>query len=311
MQRKVFPSDLDLITIYGPTASGKTAVAVQLAAQLGAVIFSGDSRQVYRGMDIGTGKDLDEYVVEGHAIPYQMIDIAEAGEEYNLHRYMRDFYKVYDSLPKDMPKILCGGTGLYMTAVLGGYKMSKASINREFREKAEQLSTEALQELYIANGGDIDAIDRNNRRRLVRAIEVARAGDVGVDFRAPLRGPIFCIDVSREVRRARISSRLKKRLDNGMVEEVRGLMEYVEPRQLIRYGLEYKWVTEYLLGQWTYDEMFRKLETAIHQFAKRQMTWVRGMERRGYVITYLQPSDSPEETARKIGEKVYNEYLIH
>lgn len=302
------PLGIDIITIYGPTASGKTSIAVQLAEMLGAVLFSGDSRQVYRGMDIGTGKDLSEYQVGGYSVPYRMIDVAEAGEQYNLHRYMGDFYKAFDALPQETPKILCGGTGLYITAVLGGYKMPKAPIDHKLRAELDALSVEGLQARLLAAGGSLEGIDCHNSRRLVRAIELALAGEVEVEERAPLRGPIFCVDVSREVRRERISRRLLARLEKGMIDEVRGLLEQVEPDALIRYGLEYKFVTLYLLDKLSYEEMHRGLETAIHQFAKRQMTWARGMERNGFEIEYISPLATPRETAEAMKESIFNKY---
>lgn len=302
------PLGIDIITIYGPTASGKTSIAVQLAEMLGAALFSGDSRQVYRGMDIGTGKDLSEYQVGGYSVPYRMIDVAEAGEQYNLHRYMGDFYKAFDALPQETPKILCGGTGLYMTAVLGGYKMPKAPIDHKLRTELDALSVEELQARLLAAGGSLEGIDCHNSRRLVRAIELALAGEVEVEERAPLRGPIFCVDVSREVRRERISRRLSARLEEGMIDEVRGLLEQVEPDALIRYGLEYKFVTLYLLDKLSYEEMHRGLETAIHQFAKRQMTWARGMERNGFEIEYISPLATPRETAEAMKESIFNKY---
>lgn len=302
------PLGIDIITIYGPTASGKTSIAVQLAEMLGAALFSGDSRQVYRGMDIGTGKDLSEYQVGGYSVPYRMIDVAEAGEQYNLHRYMGDFYKAFDALPQETPKILCGGTGLYMTAVLGGYKMPKAPIDHKLRAELDALSVEELQARLLAAGGSLEGIDCHNSRRLVRAIELALAGEVEVEERAPLRGPIFCVDVSREVRRERISRRLSARLEEGMIDEVRGLLEQVEPDALIRYGLEYKFVTLYLLDKLSYEEMHRGLETAIHQFAKRQMTWARGMERNGFEIEYISPLATPRETAEAMKELIFNKY---
>ena len=302
------PLGIDIITIYGPTASGKTSIAVQLAEMLGAVLFSGDSRQVYRGMDIGTGKDLSEYQVGDYSVPYRMIDVAEAGEQYNLHRYMGDFYKAFDALPQETPKILCGGTGLYMTAVLGGYKMPKAPIDHKLRAELDALSVEELQARLLAAGSSLEGIDCHNSRRLVRAIELALAGEVEVEERAPLRGPIFCVDVSREVRREQISRRLSARLEEGMIDEVRGLLEQVEPDALIRYGLEYKFVTLYLLDKLSYEEMHRGLETAIHQFAKRQMTWARGMERNGFEIEYISPLATPRETAEAMKESIFNKY---
>lgn len=299
------PLGIDIITIYGPTASGKTSIAVQLAEMLGGVLFSGDSRQVYRGMDIGTGKDLSEYQVGDFTVPYRMIDVAEAGEQYNLHRYIRDFYRAYYELPQETPKILCGGTGLYMTAVLGGYKMPKVPIDDGLRAELDALSLEELRARLVEAGGKLEGVDICNSRRLVRAIEVALAGEVDVEERAPLRGPIFCVDVSREIRRERISKRLTARLEEGMIEEVQRLLETVDADTLIRYGLEYKFVTLYLQGKLGYEEMRQGLETAIHQFAKRQMTWVRGMERNGFEIQYISPLATPRETAEAMKELIF------
>lgn len=308
-QHSSLSGGIDIVTIYGPTASGKTAIACELARMLGAVVFSGDSRQVYRGMDIGTGKDLSEYDLEGYQVPYRMIDVAEAGEHYQLHRYVTDFYKAYDALPPETPKILCGGTGLYITALLGGYAMPKVASDTALRAELEELSLEELQKRLEELGGELNTSDSQNRRRLVRAIEIAEAGeDVGVDQRDPLRGPIFCVDVSREVRRERISRRLRTRLEEGMIEEVETLLLRVPAEVLIGYGLEYRYVTEYLQGWLTREEMYESLERAIHQFAKRQMTWVRGMERKGFEITYVEPRQSPRETAEWMYAYIFNNY---
>lgn len=303
------PPEIDLITIYGPTASGKTAIAVHLADLIGGVILSGDSRQVYRGMDIGTGKDLEDYQIEDRKIPYYLIDIAEAGERYNMHRYMEDFDEIMKQIPQSTPKILCGGTGLYMTSVLGGYKVPDVPENLELRAALTELSVEQLQSRLQKSGGVLNDSDRLNSRRLIRAIEVAEYfsnhGETYV-HRKPLQGPIFCIDVSREVRRDRISSRLERRLQEGMIDEVRGLLEHVTPDQLRYYGLEYRFVTDYVTGNLSYEDMKSQLEIAIHQFAKRQMTWVRGMERRGFKIQYIKPLDTPRATAESMKEIIYN-----
>ena len=256
-------------------------------------------------MDIGTGKDLSEYQVGYFTVPYRMIDVAEAGEQYNLHRYIRDFYRAYYELPQETPKILCGGTGLYMTAVLGGYKMPKVPIDDGLRAELDALSLEELRARLVEAGGKLEGVDICNSRRLVRAIEVALAGEVDVEERAPLRGPIFCVDVSREIRRERISKRLTARLEEGMIEEVQRLLETVDADTLIRYGLEYKFVTLYLQGKLGYEEMRQGLETAIHQFAKRQMTWVRGMERNGFEIQYISPLATPRETAEAMKELIF------
>lgn len=276
-------------------------MAAQLAYLLGSSILSADSRQVYRGMDIGTGKDLSEYTVEGSRVPYYLIDICAPGERYNLHRYLTDAHAVLDLLPDSPPPILCGGTGLYVESLVRGYELSTAPENLELREQLGRCSLQELQEQ--AKGLTVE--DPQNPRRLIRAIEVDRyfkeqGRPPEVISRPPMRGPVFCIDVPREVRRARISARLRSRLEEGMIEEVERLLEQVTPEQLIYYGLEYKYVTEYVIGKRTYEELVRDLEIAIHQFAKRQMTWFRGMERRGIPVTYIRPLDTPRATAEYI-----------
>ncbi len=252
-------------------------------------------------MDIGTGKDLSEYTVEGRAIPYYLIDICEPGERYNLYRYLSDVDEALARLPKGVPPILCGGTGLYVESLVRGYSLSNAPEDPELRERLSGHSLEELQRL--AQGLEVE--DPQNPRRLIRAIEVdaycRKSGEVPqVLHRPPMQGPVFCIDVPREVRRARITSRLQSRLREGMIEEVERLLEQVTPEQLIYYGLEYKYVTEYVLGRRTYAELVTDLEVAIHQFAKRQMTWFRGMERRGVPITYVRPQETPGATAEYI-----------
>lgn len=294
-----------LVALIGPTASGKTAVAAHMADMLGGVVLSGDSRQVYRGMDIGTGKDLSDYEIEGRSVPYYLIDICDAGERYNLHRYREDFFHIVEEvLPRSVPKVLCGGTGLYIEAVMGGYRLPHAPEDPSLRAELDALTLPRLRERLAEYGRADEGLDLDNSRRLIRAIEVAeyckRTGDDGWGERQPLGSPIFCIEVDRDVRRARISSRLRRRIDEGMVEEVRGLLEHLSPDRLIYYGLEYRYVTEYVIGVLGYEEMLERLEVAIHQFAKRQMTWIRGMERRGLQVTYIRPSDSPRETAERI-----------
>lgn len=314
---KALPEGVDIVTIYGPTACGKTAVACQLAEMLGGVVLSADSRQVYRGMDIGTGKDLAEYrLADGYEVPYRLIDVAEAGERYDLYRYLQDFDQAYDELPKEEPKILCGGTGLYISAAIGGYQLSSVPPNRALRAELEQLSVEELRERLKVLGGaemleseELDGGEGVNPRRLVRAIELREAGATlpasDSSTRKPLRGPIFCLDPSRELRRARISARLEARLKSGLVEEVEGLLARVPKEVLLGYGLEYRYVTEYLLGERSWEEMHRGLEVAIHQFAKRQMTWARGMERRGFELIYLTPAEDPRETAEAMMKSIF------
>ena len=290
----------ELLTIIGPTASGKTPVAAHLAHRVGGVVLSGDSRQVYRGMDLGTGKDLEDYVVDGDPIPYYLIDIAEAGDHYSLYQYLEDFDRVWQSLPEATPRILCGGSGLYVEAALRGYHLPDVPRDESLREELGRLTLDALRERAEQLGALEELKDPENRRRMERAIEVALYfhdhGERYLD-RPPLEGPIYCLDISRETRRGRISERLRKRLREGMVEEVEGLLKHLRPEQLTYYGLEYRYVTDYVTGKLTYDEMEQLLEVAIHQFAKRQMTWIRGMERRGLTITRITPEETPAATA--------------
>ena len=290
----------ELLTIIGPTASGKTPVAAHLAHRLGGVVLSGDSRQVYRGMDLGTGKDLEDYVVDGEPVPYYLIDIVEAGDHYSLYQYLEDFDRVWQSLPEETPRILCGGSGLYVEAALRGYHLPDVPRDESLREELGRLSLDALRERAEQLGALEELKDPENRRRMERAIEVALYfrdhGERYLD-RPPLEGPIYCLDISRETRRGRITERLRKRLREGMVEEVEGLLKHLRPEQLTYYGLEYRYVTDYVTGKFTYDEMEQCLEVAIHQFAKRQMTWIRGMERRGLTITRITPAETPAATA--------------
>lgn len=283
---------MDIITIVGPTASGKTSLAAQLASHLDTEIISADSRQVYRGMDIGTGKDLADYVVNGKQIPYHLIDICDAGEKYNLFEYQHDFHKAFSSIKaKGKTPILCGGTGLYAESVLKGYKLFQVPENKSLREQLAPKTSEELQEILASYGPLHNTTDLESDKRTIRAIEIAdytqNFGAENTEFEA-LKGPVFCIDISREARRERISRRLKARLEEGMIDEVRNLLRSgIAPENLIYYGLEYKFVTLYITGQITYDELFTQLEIAIHQFAKRQMTWFRGMEKRGFSLKYI------------------------
>ncbi len=283
---------VDLVTIIGPTASGKTSLATALACELDSEIISGDSRQVYRCMDIGTGKDLDDYVVNGKQISYHLIDIVEPGYKYNVFEYQRDFLKAYEDIRRrgKFP-ILCGGTGMYVESVLKGYRLLPVPENPALRE---HLSGKSLDELTailatykkLHNTTDVDTV-----KRAIRAIEIEEYyKQVPVQKREfpHLRSLIIGVAIDRELRRQRISERLRQRLDAGMVEEVRGLLSRgIAPEDLIYYGLEYKYLTLYIIGQLTYTEMVRDLEIAIHQFAKRQMTWFRGMERRGFHIHWI------------------------
>lgn len=304
----------EMITILGPTASGKTQLAAALAAEIGGEIISADSRQVYRRMDIGTGKDLKDYCVGGRQIPYHIIDIAEPGEKYNLFRYQQDFAKAYDAIrARSAQPILCGGTGLYIEAVLKGYQLAAVSENRELRRSLEGKTleelTEMLRELKRKNGSCMhNTTDVDTAQRAIRAIEIemgsAAGSDAGVgETRAAVPSLIIGVNIDREERRRKITARLRQRLEEGMVEEIKGIIDSgVAPDDLIYYGLEYKYVTEYVIGRTSFDEMFRQLEIAIHQFAKRQMTWFRGMERRGFEIHWIDAALPMEEKTRRIKE---------
>lgn len=296
---------MKMITILGPTASGKTAVAARLAHDIGGEILSADSRQVYRGMDIGTGKDLEDYVVEGQLVPYHLIDIVDAGTKYNLFQYQQDFTEAYNDIcSRGVTPVLCGGTGLYIEAVLKGYALSPVPQNPELRQSLEGKTlpelTALLEDLKKKAGSVMHNVtDVDSCQRAIRAIEIETYNlEHATELRtmSPIDSVIVGLSVDRDYRRKKISDRLARRLDGGMVDEIRGLLQRgIPPEDLTYYGLEYKYVTEYAIGKLSYKEMFRQLEIAIHQFAKRQMTWFRGMERRGLTIHWIdaqQPIDS-------------------
>lgn len=288
----------NLIVILGPTASGKTHKAVALAGRLNTEIISADSRQIYRGMDIGTGKDLEEY----KNVPYHLIDICPAGYKYNLFEYLRDYQVARDSiLAKGKTPILCGGTGLYVEAVLNGLKLPEVPENKALRAELAGKSLEELTAILERMKKLHNTTDIDTAKRAIRAIEIQQYYHEHPDLKMdttphPVENALIIgVEIGREERRERISSRLKSRLDSGMVEEVRNILDSgVSPEDLIYYGLEYKFLTNYIIGQSTYDEMVNGLEIAIHQFAKRQMTWFRGMERRGFHINWL-PYDLDDE----------------
>ena len=303
-----------LITILGPTACGKTTIATALAARIDGEIISADSRQVYRRMDIGTGKDLSDYVIDGKAIPYHLIDICEPGTKYNLFQYQHDCLEAYnDIVGRNRQPILCGGTGLYLESVLGGYSLSPVPQNPELRQRLEGKSLEELTlmltELKRQTGSNMhNQTDVDTAQRAIRAIEIEdynlRQPTGKRDF-PDIPYIIIGIDIDRELRRQRITQRLKARLKEGMVEEVRGLLDSGIPAEdLIYYGLEYKYVTEYVIGAISFDEMFSRLEIAIHQFAKRQMTWFRGMERRGFHIHWVEAVRLPERPTSKVVDEI-------
>ena len=295
----------DLITIIGPTASGKTPLAAALANRLGTEIISGDSRQVYRRMDLGTGKDLVDYTVDGHEVPYHLIDIVEPGYKYNVFEYQRDFLKAYEEITaKGKLPVLCGGTGMYVESVLKGYRLLPVPENPELRASLEGKSLEELTHILEGYKKLHNSTDVDTAKRAIRAIEIEEYyKQQPPEYREfpSLHSLIVGVNIDRELRREKITRRLKQRLDEGMVEEVRGLLaEGIHPDNLIYYGLEYKFLTQYAIGELTYEEMFLQLETAIHQFAKRQMTWFRGMERRGFTIHWLDATLPMEEKLERI-----------
>ena len=303
-----------MVTILGPTASGKTPLAAALAQQIGGEIISADSRQVYRRMDIGTGKDLADYLllVNGMPvnIPYHLIDICEPGTKYNLFQYQQDFFDAYnDIISRGAVPILCGGTGLYIEAVLKGYKLSPVPQNQALRDSLEGMAlselTEILTELKARTGSSMhNTTDVDSCQRAIRAIEIETYNlEHPVPRRElpPVDSLIIGVNIDREARREKITRRLKARLEEGMIDEVKGLLaEGIPADDLIYYGLEYKFVTEYIVGKTTYEEMFTRLEIAIHQFAKRQMTWFRGMERRGFKIQWIDALQSMDAKVRQI-----------
>ena len=314
-----------MITILGPTASGKTSLAAALAAQIetldasiwggstkGAEIISADSRQVYRGMDIGTGKDLEDYTVEGKLIPYHLIDICDAGTKYNLFQYQQDFYDAYQDIThRGVLPILCGGTGLYIESVLKGYHLSPVPQNPALRTSLEGKTLEELTDMLVdlkaKNGSNMhNRTDVDTAQRAIRAIEIET---YNLEHPMPERelpavdSLVIGVSIDRDARRDKITHRLKQRLENGMVEEIKGLLDRGIPAEnLLYYGLEYKFVTEYVIGKTSYEEMLRGLEIAIHQFAKRQMTWFRGMERRGFTIHWIDALQPMEQKVEQVLE---------
>ncbi|MBQ7253667.1 MAG: tRNA (adenosine(37)-N6)-dimethylallyltransferase MiaA [Bacteroidales bacterium] len=285
--------EYDIVCVLGPTASGKTRYAVDLARRMGAEILSADSRQVYRGMDIGTGKDLDEY----GDVPYHLIDIVDAGTKYDIYQYQRDFERAYrDIIQRGKRAIICGGSGLYIEAACCGYSLPDVPADPALRAELEKYDDETL----IARLASLKTLhnhtDYDTRRRLIRALEIAiweSSHPVERNDYLPKKTKFIGINVTRDERRERIDRRLDERLASGMIDEVKRLLESgIAPEDLIYYGLEYKFVTRHLIGELTFEEMKSGLRTAIHQFAKRQMTWFRGMERRGIEIEWVDPIQS-------------------
>jgi tRNA dimethylallyltransferase len=298
-----------LLVILGPTASGKTRLAVGVAGRLDGEIISADSRQVYKGMNIGTGKDLDEYSLNGLAIPYHLIDIADAGEKYNISRFQHDFEDSVKRIEqrKKIP-IVCGGTGLYIQAVLEGFAYTDIPVDLKLRDELNGMTTEQLSAELATSSSSFDEIaDSSTRKRMIRGIEISRYLNKHPDAEEIVKSVsgyeyiCFGLNPDVETRRRRISERLNDRLDNGLIGEVERLLkDGLSPDQLIYYGLEYKYVTQYLTGATTLDAMKRKLETEIHRFAKRQMTFFRKMEKDGISINWLSPAEKPDEQIDRI-----------
>jgi tRNA dimethylallyltransferase len=303
----VFNTIYDLLVVTGPTASGKTSLAATIAHRLGGEVISADSRQVYREMNLGTGKDYEDYLVNGTRVPCHLIDIADPGYKYNVFEYQRDFNRVYSDLKKrKIFPVVCGGSGMYAESIISGYKMFEVPPDSGLRFELEKKSMDELKEILLTFKNLHNTTDTDSRKRVIRAIEIAHStrnlGDHHSKFpkvRALLVGIIF----DRDARRKRISERLKQRLDNGMVDEVRNLIDKgINTDTLLYYGLEYKFITLYLTGKISYNEMARDLEIAIHQFAKRQMTWFRGMERRGIKINWIDGELPLQEKVEKVME---------
>lgn len=282
-----------LLTILGPTASGKTRVATHAAKHLKGEVISADSRQVYRGMDLGTGKDYKDYFVDGEKVPYHLIDIVDAGYEYNVFEYQNDFLNVYtDLIDRGKFPVLCGGSGLYLEAVLKNYKLSRVPKNDELRQQLENKSLEELEVILRSYKPELhNSTDTENKKRALRAIEIEEYLKFHPETDPPMaemNSLVVGIKYDRLNRRKRITQRLQQRLDEGMLNEVQVLLNKgLSPEQLTYYGLEYRFLTQHLIGKISFDEMFSKLETAIHQFAKRQMTWFRRMEKQGTNIHWL------------------------
>jgi tRNA dimethylallyltransferase len=300
-------SKYDMVVVTGPTASGKTALASALALRLKGEVISADSRQVYRNMNLGTGKDYNDYMVGGEKIPYHLIDIADPGYKYNVFEYQRDFSKVLNDLrSRNRYPVVCGGSGLYIDAIVSGYKMIEVPPDPEFRASLERKPLEELTEILASYKKLHNKTDIDTKKRAIRAIEIERYNSVGNEKQSqfPESNPLITgILYSREKRRERISERLRLRFDEGMEDEVRQLLNQgIDPETLIYYGLEYKYITLYVTGKISYDEMYRSLEIAIHQFAKRQMTWFRGMERKGIKINWIDGELPIDEKVKQVLE---------
>ena len=295
-----------MITILGPTATGKTTLAANIAYHLNSEIISADSRQVYKGMDLGTGKDYSDYIVNGKKIPYHLIDIVDPGYEYNVYEYQKDFLKVYNEITsREVAPVLCGGTGMYIEAVLKGYKLIKVPENKNLRKKIEKENDEYLIGILKEKKELHNVSDTSDRKRLIRALEIREYYDhhpaeVKEEF-PKINTKIFGIKFERQQLKERITKRLRVRLDEGMIDEVKNLLDSgITPGQLKFYGLEYKFLTQYVTGEIDFKELFSSLNIAIHQFSKRQMTWFRRMEKKGFKINWIDGSLSTEEKVKII-----------
>lgn len=301
-----------MLAVVGPTACGKTSLAVDLALSIdGAEIISADSRQVYRGMDIGTGKDLAEYTRGDVTVPSHLLDIVDAGEKYNLFEFQHDFLKAYEDIKaRGAYPVMCGGSGLYVESVLRGYRLLPVPENPALRASLEEKSLEELTAILAGYKSLHNNTDTDSKKRAIRAIEIEEyylSRPVEERSFPQINALVVGVSVDREVRRERISRRLRERLKEGMVEEVRALLDGgLDPDQLIYYGLEYKYLTLYLTGAMGYDDMVRGLEIAIHQFAKRQMTWFRGMEKRGVDIKWVDASLERGQLVEQIKGMLYD-----
>ncbi len=300
-------ADMPLIAVIGPTASGKTRLAVDLAAALDSEVISADSRQIYRGMDLGTGKDLGDYIAAGRPVPYHLIDIREPGYKYSIYEYQADFHRVYDDMRRrGRIPVLCGGSGLYVESVLKGYEMYEVPENPQLRSSLEGKTLAELEQILSTYKTLHNKTDTDTAKRAIREIEIReyyRTHAASLTGYPAVPALVVGVAIDRELRRERISARLRQRLEAGMIEEVRGLLATgIAPESLIYYGLEYKYLTLHVTGQLTYEEMVGQLEIAIFQFAKRQMTWFRGMERRGIPIHWLDFAVPAEEKVTTVLE---------
>jgi tRNA dimethylallyltransferase len=304
--------DIDLLVITGPTASGKTRLGALVAHRLDGEVISADSRQVYKGMDIGSGKDLQDFIVEGQPVPYHLIDIREPGYRYNVYEYQQDFLTAYEDIrSRGGVPVMVGGTGLYIEAVLKGYRLIRVPVDTAFRATLERKSMEELTVMLASYKKLHNTTDIDTPKRAIRALEIEHYYATHPEETGgfpEIRARVFGILVDRDTRRNNISRRLRQRLKEGMIEEVERLAaQGLSWEELEYYGLEYKYIAFYLQDQLSYDEMVHRLETAIHQFAKRQMTWFRGMERRGIPVTWIDGSLPEEEKVQVILEEYSQE----